>query len=488
MAEVLVNVIPFETRVAYIDGGRLQEIHIEREAQRSIVGNIYNGRVSRVLPGMQAAFIEIGLEKTAFLHVSDIMPRTGCVEGKRKKHCIVRDISQKVQQGQDLIVQVMKDPIGTKGARLTTDIRLPSHYLVFMPKESHIGVSHHIKNAVERERLKGILEAYCDDLGGFIIRTAAENISEKYLVQDAVFLKNLWKKALKHKKCNQTHCLLYSELALVQRVLRDFAGAKLDCILVDSPLTYDRLVEFISEYIPEMSSKLKLYNGKQPIFDFYDIENEIQCLLKRRVELKSGGYLVIDQTEAMTTVDINTGSFIGHRNLYKTIFSTNIEATLVIAHQMRLRNIGGIIIIDFINMKNDEERYRVIHSLYTALSTDRVKTVINSFSALGLVEMTRKRTRESIKHILCNDCPVCQGRGKLKTVETVCCEIMREIVRVHHLYDSDHLLVYVSRAVGNALKSDESFALTKMKIFVGMDFKLQIDPSYTQEQFKVFMI
>ncbi len=487
-AELLVNITPSETRVAYIDGGILQEIHIEREARRGIVGNIYKGRVSRVLPGMQAAFVDIGLEKAAFLHASDIMPHTECVAGDEQKNFSVRDISELVRQGQDLVVQVVKDPLGTKGARLTTDITLPSRYLVFMPGASHVGVSQRIESEAERNRLKNVVSAYCDELGGYIIRTAAEGVGEVELASDAAFLKRLWTKVIERRKRNQTRCRLYGEVALSQRILRDFAGAALDRIRIDSRLTYEHLVEFTGEYIPEMTAKLELYTGKQPIFDLFDVENEIQRSLDRKVELKSGGYLIIDQTEAMTTIDINTGAFVGHRNLDETIFNTNIEATHAIARQLRLRNLGGIIIIDFIDMTNEDHRRRVLHSLEQGLSKDRVKSGIHGFSQLGLVEMTRKRTRESIEHVLCQDCPVCKGRGTLKTVETVCYEIMREIVRVHHAYDSDRFLVYVSPAVGEALKSEESHALAEVEIFVGKQVKVQVEPLYTQEQFDVIMM
>jgi ribonuclease G len=386
------------------------------------------------------------------------------------------------------MVQVVKDPLGTKGARLTTDITLPSRYLVFMPGAAHVGVSQRIESEAERDRLKKAVAGYCDELGGFIIRTAAEGIGEEELSQDAAFLKRLWTKVMERKKRNQTKYKLYGELALAQRILRDFAGAALDRIRVDSRLTHDLLVEFTGEYIPDITAKLELYTGSQPIFDLYDVENEIQRALERKVELKSGGYLIIDQTEAMTTVDINTGAFVGHRNLDETIFNTNIEATQAIARQLRLRNLGGIIIIDFIDMNNDEHRRRVLHSLELALSKDRVKTTINGFSQLGLVEMTRKRTRESIEHVLCHDCPTCHGRGTLKTVETVCYEILREIVRVHHAYDSDRFLVYASAAVGEALKSEESHALAEVEIFVGKQVKVQIEPLYSQEQFDVVMM
>ncbi|MDE9516686.1 ribonuclease G [Xenorhabdus bovienii] len=487
-AELLVNITPSETRVAYIDGGILQEIHVEREARRGIAGNIYKGRVSRVLPGMQAAFVDIGLEKAAFLHASDIVPHTECIADEEKKNFHVRDIAELVHQGQDLIVQVVKDPLGTKGARLTTDITLPSRYLVFMPGASHVGVSQRIESEEERDRLKSIVMDYCNEHGGFIIRTAAEGIGAEELVQDAAFLQRLWGKVIERKKRNITKNKVYGELALAQRVLRDFAGAPLNHIRVDSRQTFLQLQEFIDEYIPEMNAKLELYQGNQPIFDLYDVENEIQRALERKVELKSGGYLIIDQTEAMTTIDINTGAFVGHRNLEETIFNTNIEATQSIARQLRLRNLGGIIIIDFIDMGNEEHRRRVLASLEQALSKDRVKTTINGFSQLGLVEMTRKRTRESIEHILCDNCPTCQGRGTVKSVETVCYEILREIVRVHGLIDADRFLVYASPAVSEVLKGDESHALAEVEIFVGKQVKVQTEQLYSQEQFDVVMM
>ncbi|HEK0487070.1 TPA: ribonuclease G [Proteus mirabilis] len=487
-AELLVNVTPSETRVAYISGGILQEIHVEREAKRGLVGNIYKGRVSRVLPGMQAAFIDIGLEKAAFLHASDIMPHTKCIAGEEQKKFNVRDIAQLVHQGQDLIVQVVKDPLGTKGARLTTDITLPSRYLVFMPGASHVGVSQRIESEEERERLKRLVEEYCDENGGFIIRTAAEGVGEHEIKQDAAFLKRLWNKIIERKKRNKTRIQIYGELALAQRILRDFAGAELDSIRVDSKLTYHQLQEFIGEYIPELTAKLELHQGNQPIFDLYGVESEIQRALERKVELKSGGYLIIDQTEAMTTIDINTGAFVGHRNLEETIFNTNVEASQAIARQLRLRNLGGIIIIDFIDMSNEDHRRRVLASLEQALSKDRVKTTINGFSQLGLVEMTRKRTRESLEHVLCDDCPTCQGRGTVKSVETVCYEILREIVRVHKTIDADRFLVYAAPAVVEALKGDESHALAEVEIFVGKQVKVQTELLYSQEQFDVVMM
>ncbi len=487
-AELLLNVTPSETRVAMIEGGVLQEVHIERESRRGIVGNIYKGKVSRVLPGMQAAFVDIGLDKAAFLHASDIVPHTECVSENEKQQFQVRDISELVRQGQDIVVQVVKDPLGTKGARLTTDITLPSRYLVFMPGASHVGVSQRIESESERHRLKKVVAKYCDEDGGFIIRTAAEGADEKELSQDAAFLKRLWTKVVERRTKYKTRSTLYGELGLAQRILRDFVGTELDKILVDSRLEYEHLKEFTSEYVPELTKKLELYEGDKPIFDMYDTENEVQRSLDRKVELKSGGYLIIDQTEAMTTVDINTGAFVGRRNLEETIFNTNIEATQAIARQLRLRNLGGIIIIDFIDMASEDHRKRVLSSLDLALSKDRVKTNINGFTQLGLVEMTRKRTRESIEHVLCSTCPTCEGRGSVKTVETVCYEILREITRVNRAYDVDNFVVYASPRVAESLQGDESHALAELEVFIGKQVKIHAEPLYVQEQFDVVMM
>ncbi|MGR5093323.1 ribonuclease G [Vibrio maritimus] len=487
-AELLINVTPSETRVAMIESGILQEVHIEREAKRGIVGNIYKGKVSRVLPGMQAAFVDIGLEKAAFLHASDIVPHTECVAENEKKQFQVRDISELVRQGQDIVVQVVKDPLGTKGARLTTDITLPSRYLVFMPGASHVGVSQRIESEEERLRLKQVVAEYCDENGGFIIRTAAEGANEKELAQDAAFLKRLWLKINERRTKYKTRSTLYGELGLAHRILRDFVGTEITRIQVDSRLIYESLKEFTSEFVPELESLLELYEGDKPIFDMFDTENEIQRSLERKVDLKSGGYLIIDQTEAMTTVDINTGAFVGRRNLEETIFNTNVEATQAIARQLRLRNLGGIIIIDFIDMGLDEHRQRVLTSLEAALAKDRVKTNINGFTQLGLVEMTRKRTRESIEHVLCSGCPTCEGRGSVKTVETVCYEILREITRVNRAYDADNFVVYAAPAVADALEGDESHALAELEVFIGKQVRIQAEPLYIQEQFDVVMM
>ncbi len=485
--ELLINVTPSETRVALIENGVLQEVHVERESRRGLVGNIYLGKVIRVLPGMQAAFIDINLEKAAFLHASDINTKLILNKGDMPADH-VPDIRALVHEGQQIVVQVIKDPLGTKGARLTTDITVAARYLVLMPNAEHAGISQRIESQKERNRLKDIITPYCSEEHGFIVRTAAEGADEKELKHDAEFLRRVWKKVQERKQRKQMKTPIYQDLSLAFRVLRDFVGIELERIRIDSKLTYEQLLEFTEEFVPNLSPVLECYPGERPIFDLFDVENEIQRSLHRRIELKSGGYLIIDQTEAMTTIDINTGGFVGHRNLEETIFNTNSEATQAIARQLRLRNLGGIIIVDFIDMNTTEHQKRVLHSLDVAMAKDNVKYSISNFSKLGLVEMTRKRTRESLEHILCGECSVCSGRGHLKTVETVCFEILREIVRVNRAYDSDKFIVYASSSVSESLINDEYHHLAELEVFIGKQIKVQTESMYNQEQFDVIMM
>ena len=386
------------------------------------------------------------------------------------------------------MVQVVKDPLGTKGARLTTDITIPSRYLVFMPDATHVGVSQRIETEEERARLKKIVAEYGDDNGSFIVRTAAEGASEAELRHDAEFLRKLRQKIVSRRKKTNKASILHEDLTLAFRTLRDYVGEDMERIRVDSKLTYQELKLFTEEFVPLLSQALEYYPGERPIFDLFDVETEIQKALHRKVTLKSGGYLIIDQTEAMTTVDVNTGAFVGHRNLEETIFNTNVEATSAIARQLRLRNLGGIIIIDFIDMISEDHKRRVLHSLESALSKDRAKANINGLSALGLVEMTRKRTRESLEHILCDVCPACSGRGSQKTVETVCYEILREIVRVNRAYDADKFMVYAAPAVSEALLNDEYHNLAELELFIGKQVNIQTESLYSQEQFDVVMM
>ncbi len=487
-AELLINVTPSETRIALVENGSLQEVHIERQAKKGLVGNIYLGKVSRVLPGMQAAFIDIGLEKAAFLHASDIYANHTLTEQDGSSKPSVPDIQSLLHEGQSIMVQVVKDPLGTKGARLTTDITVPSRYLVFMPEAKHVGVSQRLESDKERERLKEIVNEFSDEHGSFIVRTAAEGAKEEDLKQDALFLRRLWSKIVERKKRGIKHSCLYRDLSMECRILRDFVGIQLERIKVDSKLTFQELEEFTEEFVPELKNSLEYYPGERPIFDLFNVENELQKALERKVTLKSGGYLIIDQTEAMTTVDINTGAFVGHRNLEDTIFNTNIEATHAIARQLRLRNLGGIIIIDFIDMNNEDHKRRVLLNLETALAKDHAKFNVHGFSALGLVEMTRKRTRESLEHILSSDCPCCSGRGTLKTDETVCYEILREIVRVNRAYEADKFVVYASQPVAEYLISEESHALAEVELFIGKQINVKAESMYGKEKFDVVMM
>lgn len=488
-AELLVNVTPSETRVALIENGVLQEVHVEREARRGLVGNIYLGKVIRVLPGMQAAFIDINLDKAAFLHASDINSKLITTKNDNEnENDQVPDIRSLVHEGQYLMVQVVKDPLGTKGARLTTDLTIASRYLVLMPGAHHAGISQRIEDVDERNRLKSIVSEYCDDQHGFIVRTAAEGAEAPDLKHDAEFLRRVWEKIQERKQRKVVKTALYQDLSLAFRVIRDVVGISLERIRIDSKLSFDQLADFTREFVPELTSVLEYYPGERPIFDLFDAEREIQRALHRKIELKSGGSLIIDQTEAMTTIDINTGAYVGHRNLEETIFSTNIEATQAIARQLRLRNLGGIIIIDFIDMNSEEHKHRVLHSLELAMSKDKVKFSVHGFSSLGLVEMTRKRTRESLEHVLCSECTVCSGRGNLKTVETVCFEILREIVRVNRAYDADKFIVYASSQVSEFLVNDEYHNLAELEVFIGKLIKVQTEPMYNQEQFDVIMM
>ncbi len=384
---------------------------------------------------------------------------------------------------------MVKDPLGTKGARLTTDITLPSRYLVFMPENSHVGVSQRIVSEEERVRLKALDKPACDELGGFIIRTATEGANEEELRQDAELLKRLWRIVVERKSKYPTKSKIYSEPALAQRILRDFIGTNIERIRIDSKLCYGEVKESTVQFMHELSDKLVLYSGNQPIFDVYGVENAIQTAVDKRVNLKSGGNLIIKQTEAMTTIDINTGAFVAHRNLEETIFNTNIEATKAIAKQLQLRNLAGIIIIDFIDMQTDEHRNQVLQSLCDALSKDRMKTNVNSFTQLGLVEMNRKRTRESLEHVLCDECPTCHGRGRVKTVETVCYEIMREIIRMYHLFSSEQFVIDASPAVSEYLINEESHGLLpEVEMFIGKRVIVKTEQFYNQQQFEVVVM
>jgi ribonuclease G len=489
--EILINVTPVETRVALVENGMLQEAYIERTSRKGIVGNIYKGKVVRVLPGMEAAFVDIGLERAAFIHASDVVPAPQDDEeapGPR----VVPDIRSLLREGQSLVVQVTKDPIGTKGARLTTQLSIPSRFLVFMPGVSHIGVSQRIEDEDERARLKALVEqaAAEDDTasGGYIIRTAAEGASDDDVVADMAYLHRVSRSVQERMEKASAPSVVYKDLPLFIRTVRDLIRPQTEKIRIDSRESHERVMEFVREFVTEFADRVEYYPGERPIFDLYSVEDEIQKALSRKVQLKSGGYVIIDQTEAMTTIDINTGAFVGHRNLEETIFKTNLEAARAISRQLRLRNLGGIIIIDFIDMVDPEHQRQVHRMLEKMLERDHAKTKITGVSELGLVEMTRKRTIESLGQILCEPCPICDGRGFLKTCETVCYEIFREIMRVNRAYDADSYLVMASQAVVDRLLDEESDNVADLETFIGKTIRFQVEPFYSQEQYDVVLL
>ncbi|MEW6354389.1 MAG: ribonuclease G [Pseudomonadota bacterium] len=485
--EILINVTPHETRVAVVENGVLQDISIERTRKRGLVGNIYKGRVARILPGMQAAFVEIGLERAAFLHASDVWPEGEGNDAKNKKP---PDIGTLLHEGQEVLVQVVKDPIGAKGARLTMQMTIPSRYLVFLPGAArHVGISQRIEDEAERQRLKDIMSALVDetDDGGCIIRTAAEGASAEELRADMEFLRKLWASIEVRARGEPAETIIHEDLPLVMRTMRDLVRAEVEKLRIDSRETYQRVLRFAEQFMAELAPRIEHYPGERPIFDLYGVEDEIQKALERKVQLKSGGYLIIDQTEALSTIDVNTGAFVGHRNLEETIFTTNLEAAQAIARQLRLRNLGGIIIIDFIDMQDPNHRRQVLRALEKSLERDHTKTHISGVSALGLVEMTRKRTRESLQNVLCEPCPACKGRGTLKTAETVCYEIFREILRAARQFDAQKYLVLAAQEVVDLLLDEESTSVAELEEFIGKPIKFQVESLYTQEQFDVVL-
>jgi ribonuclease G len=486
--EIFLNVAPRETRAALLENGALQEVYLERVSRRGLVGNLYKGRVSRVLPGMQAAFIEIGLARTAFLHAADIA-------FERPEETVVNlpqvdDIRRLVAEGDDILVQVIKDPLGTKGARLTTFVSLPSKYLVYMPHGTGVGVSSRIEEESERLRLKTLVTAMLPRAqdGAYIVRTAAQSASAEHLSEDMAYLQKLWQ----HVRARGTQAnageIVHEDLPLALRILRDELARGVERVLVDSSSEHARMLRFAESFIPGAAGCIELYPGPRPIFDLHGIEEEISLALQQKVVLKSGGHLMIDQTEAMTTIDVNTGAYVGHRNLEETIYRTNLEAAVAIARQLRVRNLGGIIIIDFIDMQDEPHRRAVLAALERALAGDRAATQVVSLSHLGVVEMTRKRTRESLEHLLCEPCRSCQGRGFMKTAQTVCYEIFREIVRQSRQFATRELLILAHQDVVECLLDEESGAMAELEAQVGRPIRLQAEALYGVDQYDVVLI
>lgn len=486
--ELLVNVSPVETRVALVENGVVQELSIERSHNKGFVGNIYKGKVVRVLPGMQAAFVDIGLARTGFIHAADMSDANGDTEGRRGE---LPDIRTLVREGQTLVVQVSKEPIGTKGARLTTNLSVSSRYLVYMPNSTHIGVSTRIEDDGERQRLRELVETLAREHevpGGFILRTVAENARPEELRSDLGFLQKLWSDFQSKISGAPVPAAIHTDMPLFLRALRDLARAPIEKIRVDSRQSWSQMREFCGNYYPELTDLIELYSGERPLLDLYGVEDEISRALDTRVPLKSNGYLIVEQTEAMTTVDVNTGAFVGRRNLEETIFKTNMEAASAIVRQLRLRNLGGIIVLDFIDMKDPEHERQVLRTLEKALEKDHAKTSITGVSELGLVEMTRKRTRESLGQMLCEPCPLCRGRGQIKSAETVCYEIFREILRDARAYENEKFLVLASQLVVDRLLDEEAVYVADLEAFIGRTIEFQVESLFTQEQYDIVLV
>jgi ribonuclease G len=493
--DILINWSPQETRVAVVESGAVQEVHVERALERGLVGNVYLGKVARVLPGMQSAFIDIGLERAAFLHVADLWQRP--LEGETlpaNRHSTpAKPIEKQVFEGQTLMVQVIKDPIGTKGARLSTQISIAGRMLVFLPQDDHLGVSQKIP-ATLRDALRTRLQALTSDpdgngrTGGFILRTNAEDASDEELAEDIAYLRKAWARIRQASVQLPPASLLHQDLNLLQRVLRDLTSEHTSSIRIDSNEQFHALMAFGREFMPAAAARLQHYKGERPIFDLYSVDEEIIKALGRRVDLKSGGYLIIDQTEALTTIDVNTGGFVGARNFDDTVFKNNLEAALSIARQLRLRNLGGIVIIDFIDMAQPEHQQAVLSELRKQLARDRVKTQVGNFSALGLVEMTRKRTRESLAQVLSEGCDQCQGSGRVRTARTVAYDILREILREARQFNPKEFRIVAAPAVVDMLLDEESVHLAALSDFIGKPISLQAEGSIGPDRYDIVLL
>lgn len=483
--DILINVTPFETRVALVEQGAVQELHIERSIQRGHVGNLYLGKIVRVLPGMQSAFVDIGLERAAFIHVADLRQN----RSERSQGLPITPIEKLLFEGQPIMVQVIKDPLGSKGARLSTQISIAGRMLVYLPFDPHIGISQRIDSEVERNQLRERVGRLMteDETGGFIVRTQAEGATDEELAADCSYLRTLWVSIQEKLKTLPAPALLYADLTLPQRVLRDMVTPATTNITVDSRSTTQELTEWAQRYTPSVVDRIRHYSGERPLFDTANVDEEITRALSRRVDLKSGGYLIIDQTEALTTVDVNTGGYVGGRNFGDTIFKTNLEAAVAIARQLRLRNLGGIVILDFIDMEDPEHRDAVLAELGKALGRDRTRVTVSGFSQLGLVEMTRKRTRDSLAHQLCEPCPTCQSRGNVRTPRTLCYEILREILRESRQFNPKEFRILASQAVVDLFLEEESDHLAILGDFIGKPISLQVETQYSQEQYDIVL-
>ncbi len=504
--DLIINVTDYETRVALIENGTVSEMYIERSGERSIAGNIYRGRVVRVLPGMQAAFVDIGLDKAAFLYVSDVYENLDDIEKMMTNNQEGGDeeelrrepaegawlmdthIEDRLQEGQQVLVQVAKEPLGSKGARITSHISIPGRHLVLMPTMDHVGISRRIEDENERFRLRELLLQIKPANYGFIARTAAEGVDSDKIKAEMDFILRLWQNIQKNNDHTQVPSLLYQELDIILRAVRDLFTQEVDTLIVDSEEEYEKILKFVDTFMPSLKAAVKLYEGSEPICDAYGIEMELQRALGKKVWLKSGGYIVIEMTEALTAIDVNTGRYVGKRNLEETILKTNLEAVKEIAYQLRLRNIGGIIIIDFIDMEKEANREKVFNRLNDALRKDKSKTNITKISELGLIEMTRKRTKESINRVLREPCFYCDGEGYLKSTVTMCYEIFREIERDHETLCGRSVMVTAHPEVAHLLYDEERHGLEALEKTLQARITVKADQNLHLEQYDIYAL
>jgi ribonuclease G len=500
-SELVINVTREESRVALLEGGQVVEQYIERKRDTSLVGNIYKGKVLKILPGMQSSFIDIGLEKAAFLYVADIMREmedyySAFLDGEAEYHEVFSrneckeeslSIDELIQEGQELLVQVSKDPIGTKGARVTSYVTLPGRYVVLMPNVEHVGISRRIEDEEVRSTLKDIAAEIKPKGFGLIMRTACEDATPDEIKRDLEFLLLLWDSIQRKKERVSAPNLLYSDLDLVFRSVRDFMSHDVERLVIDAAEEYERLKEFAGTYFPRLIDKIELYEGREPMFDAFGIELDISRALGRKVWLKSGGYIVIDQTEAMTVIDVNTGKFVGKENLEDTILKTNLEAVKEISYQIRLRNLGGIIINDFIDMEKIENRDKVFKAFIEAMKKDRAKNTIYNISELGLIQMTRKRVRESLGRVLCEQCPYCEGRGFVKSARTVTYEIFRKVKKMS-LACGTVAMIKANPVVAELLSYEERQGIEEIENSYRIQLIIKEDIRLHQENYEITVL
>jgi ribonuclease G len=505
--ELIINTRPHETRVALVENGVVSELHIERRTGQELQGNIYRGRVVRVLPGMQAAFVDIGQNRTAFLYVSDVqndlldlerLVSMNSIDNNENasaedldvsRHNALVDISFNIEdllkEGQDIMAQVSKEPMGSKGARVTSYISLPGRHLVLLPTVNHVGVSRRIEDQEERERLKNIIEEIRPEKVGFIVRTVSAGTEKDKLKSEMDFMLKLWADIQSRMAQSTGPGLLYMDLGVSLRAVRDLFTREVDRLIIDSSEEYEKIMRFVDNFAPTLKYSIELYKGDDPIFDTYGIELEISRALDNKIWLKSGGYIVIESTEALTAIDVNTGSYVGKRNLEETILKTNLEAVKEIAYQLRLRNIGGLIVIDFIDMEKTDNRQRVFVALKEALDRDKAKTRVLRMSDLGLIEMTRQRTRENLCGLLTEPCFYCEGRGKIRSKKTICYEIFRDLERESTMIPDKggNIYVRVNPEIGNALKEEEQQSVMELEKNIGRQIVIISQKDLHMEQY-----